>query len=603
MNKKIIHIILLLLGAFIPCLAQSVSHQWGINRVPGLTKPLFVYNNWSAYDELSDNIPLDETLALKELEHIVRLKKQGVQVDYYMMDAFWFDINEGYRKWISDRWPEGPGRWLEACRKEGIKPGLWFSTNLLRIGGPATTLKPIPEWQGSVSDDGTTLCLFRGGYLRHLMETLQMYADMGIKMFKFDFAYFDAATPDAKCTMLPSDIEEQNKNAFISAIKEFRYKNPDVLFIGYNGFGGEMENTVAPFRKTVDLRWLEIFDTMYCGDPRLSDVPMMNFWRSQDLYSDHMTFQYLFNGLPVQRIDNCAFMIGTTGTCYNRALNAWKGMMILTMARGGWLNVCHGNIDLLSDEDARWMAKVQQLYLNVQQYGNISAFGSIPGKALPYGYVALADGGELYTVVNASQEKAEVALPGAAGEGRILFRDNGFMPVLKGNSVELGPEQMVVVGFGKFNASMYDLGIEEDIMIPDEIRQIKVDAQRKDKHTLQAHYIPSKGKTVRILFQQLDEQGKAFRSWGGAPPSGIKMDHFFNIEVRQGKRILPIKKSHDKMIWCGLSWAVAEVPADEIQEGRPLEISCTSVDGDSQYCLLNVYEVAYSITCPPSSGL
>lgn len=54
-----------------------------------LTKPVFVYNNWSAYDELSDNIPLDEALAMKELDHIVRLKKLGVQVDYYMMDAFW----------------------------------------------------------------------------------------------------------------------------------------------------------------------------------------------------------------------------------------------------------------------------------------------------------------------------------------------------------------------------------------------------------------------------------------------------------------------------------------------------------------------------------
>ena len=54
-----------------------------------MTKPVFVYNNWSAYDELSDNIPLDEALAMKELDHIVRLKKSGVQVDYYMMDAFW----------------------------------------------------------------------------------------------------------------------------------------------------------------------------------------------------------------------------------------------------------------------------------------------------------------------------------------------------------------------------------------------------------------------------------------------------------------------------------------------------------------------------------
>ena len=41
---------------------------------------------------------VDEALAMKELDHIVRLKKLGVQVDYYMMDAFWFDVNEGYRK-------------------------------------------------------------------------------------------------------------------------------------------------------------------------------------------------------------------------------------------------------------------------------------------------------------------------------------------------------------------------------------------------------------------------------------------------------------------------------------------------------------------------
>lgn len=592
-KKCIISVLLLWLCTFSLCLAQNEFSAWNKNKAARLDKPLFVYNNWSAYDELSDNIPLDEALAMKELEHIVRLKNLGVQVDYYMMDAFWFDVNEGYRKWRSDRWPEGLKRWLEACKKEGIKPGLWFSTNLLRIGGPATTMKPIPEWEGSVSEEGTTLCLFRGGYLSHLMETLQMYADMGIKMFKFDFAYFDAATPEVKCTMLPSEIEEQNRNAFILAIKEFRYKNPDVLFIGYNGFGGDMENTVTPFRKTVDLRWLEIFDTMYCGDPRLSDVPMMNFWRSQDLYSDHMTFQYLFNGLPIQRIDNCAFMIGTTGTCYNRALNAWKGMMILTMARGGWLNVCHGNIDLLSDEEVRWMSKVQRLYLNLQQYGCISAFGSIPGKALKYGYMASTDGGNLYTIVNASQSKAKFILPEAIGEGRILFRDNGYIPVLKGDSIELGPEQMAVIGFGKFNTSHYDLGIEKDIIIPETIQQVEINVQKKDEHTLQAHYTPSAGKTVRILFQQLDEQGKAFRSWGGAPPSGIKMDRFFNIEVRQGKRLLPIKKSHDKMIWCGLSWAVAEISADDVKGNQPLEISCTTVDGNSQYCRLNLYEVEY----------
>ena len=111
-----------------------------------------------------------------------------------------------------------------------------------------------------------------------------------------------------------------NKVAFIDALKHFRQKNPDVLIIGYNGFGGDMSNTFTPFRKTVDSRWLEVFDTLYCGDPRMSDVPAMNIWRSQDIYSDHMVRQYELNGIPIDRIDNCGFMIGVAGTCYKRAL-------------------------------------------------------------------------------------------------------------------------------------------------------------------------------------------------------------------------------------------------------------------------------------------
>src|SRR6266403_1816451 len=54
---------------------------------PLLQKPIWVYNNWSAYDELSDRIPLTEELAMKELDEIIRLRSLGVRFDYYMMDA------------------------------------------------------------------------------------------------------------------------------------------------------------------------------------------------------------------------------------------------------------------------------------------------------------------------------------------------------------------------------------------------------------------------------------------------------------------------------------------------------------------------------------
>src|ERR1017187_4530709 len=59
--------------------------------------PITVYNNWSAYDELSDNVPLTETLAMHELDEILRLRKAGVRFDYYTMDAFWFAPDGGYR--------------------------------------------------------------------------------------------------------------------------------------------------------------------------------------------------------------------------------------------------------------------------------------------------------------------------------------------------------------------------------------------------------------------------------------------------------------------------------------------------------------------------
>src|ERR1700724_661725 len=65
----------------------------------GLQEPIAVYNDWSAYDELSDYIPLTEELAMQLLNDVIRLKKDGVRIDYFVMDAFWFDVDGGYRVW------------------------------------------------------------------------------------------------------------------------------------------------------------------------------------------------------------------------------------------------------------------------------------------------------------------------------------------------------------------------------------------------------------------------------------------------------------------------------------------------------------------------
>jgi len=79
--------------------------------------------------------------------------------------------------------------------------------------------------------------------------------------------------------------------------------------------------------------------------------------------------------MPLERIDSTSFMIGNTGTIYYRKTNAWEGMLLLEVARGGWINTIHGNLEFLDDAKARWFARVQKLYAPLQAVGRTKTFG------------------------------------------------------------------------------------------------------------------------------------------------------------------------------------------------------------------------------------
>jgi hypothetical protein len=555
----------------------------------GMKEPVYVYCNWSAYDELSDSVRLTEDLAMRELNEVIRLKKQGVRFDYYLMDAFWFDPDGGYRTWRKRDWPDGPDRWINACKANHLIPGLWFATNKLMKG----RINCIPEWENSLADD--YFCLFEGNYLKHLMETFQMYADRGVKLFKFDFAEFDVASKQAGQRYTREEIAGMNRQALIDSIKAFRRKNPDVVVIAYNGFGGDMSNTTTPFSRTVDLRWrwLEMLDAMYCGDPRLSDVPMMNFWRSKDLYSDHMVFQWVYNGVPLSRIDNFGALLGTTGTCYMRGNTAWKGTVVLSLARSSWFSMYSGNLELLSDADAAWLARVQETYMQLQKFGYNTLWGGIPGRGEPYGYRSESiDGSVLLTIVNPSHSFREID-PGEQSAGRVLFHDEGFKPAIKNGKLILGPEQMVVVGFGRYNASAYDWGTEKDVIIPQQSEFLTKDFQVIDTHSAKLQINPPAKQNIQIFFQQCKPNGTPFRSSGGSPPKGTAMNRYLHISVKQGKKEIPVRIDYDKMIWSGISWAAGEVDVKNIHSGKPLEITCTSKEGEAQYFRIEVYGVLH----------
>lgn len=543
-----------------------------------LRDPVWVYNNWSSYDELSDNIPLTEQLAMRELDEIVRLKQFGVRFDYYMMDAFWFDPDGAYRKWRSPNWPDGPQRWIAACKKNGLKPGMWFSTNTL------VKINAAPPWKDSLNGKGGAMSFTDGGFLPDFMEALQFWYDQGIRMFKFDFVDFAAATPAEEKSLSKEQIRERNETAFREALRKFRAKNAEAMLVAFNGFGGDMESTAGPFpfRNPLDLRWLEVFDSIYSGDPRPSDVPETNFWRSMDIYSDHMVRRYEQSGMPLERIDSTGMMIGNTGTIYYRKTHAWKGMLWGMMARGGWVNTIHGNLEFLDADKARWFSKAQRLYEGLQAQGRTKSFAGIPGNVESYGFGSLDSNGAVYTVVNPAQSIEELELPqlsrvqGPLGAGRILFRDAGFAPILRANRITLGPGQMAAVGYGKYAAASYDFGLQEDVIIPRSIRRIAARFTTQGKNVITVVIAPPKTGDLRIIFQQMDEQGNIMRSWPGGPPNGKSISTVLRIAAEQSGQSLPIDIGYDKVVWSGLSWGAGEVRHEKLQPGQPVTIRCSS---------------------------
>ncbi len=576
-----------------------------------LRHPLHIYINWSAYDELSDKVPLTEDLAMAQFEHLLRLRRQGVRLDAYLMDCFWYEPASAYRTFRRPHWRDDGERWLAACRQHVVLPGLWFACN---TAGAFAGLAPSPRWRGSI-DPGcdarwASACLFEGPFLDDLMAAFHLWYERGVRVFKLDFLNLQAHLPHHRLTLLASEIRERNAGAFLSALHRFRIEHPEAVLIAYNGFeeDGIQGGTDFQPRKTLDHRWLEAVDAFYCGDPRPADVPAVNFWRSKDVYTDHMVRAYLAQGFRAQVIDNAGFMIGTTGTCYHRGKQAWKGMLLLALARGGWATTYYGNLDLLEEADARWFATAQRLLAPLVHRGDHAVLGGMPGAAEPYGYLlrAGAEAGEgdgaVLVAVKPSQPLRQLARPpGTVLDGepwRLLFQDQGPAPALLQTpagaearmSLSLSAEQMAVVGLGRFADPAWALGVQADVRCPERIARMEVVAQPDGRNRLRGSCLAPVAGKLRVIARQR-ANGKAKRSTGGAPPEGVTLGKLLSLQVRQGGRELPLAIAYDHAIWSGLSWAAGEISASALTPGEAVELGVISQESEAMELTLEAYAV------------
>jgi hypothetical protein len=292
-------------------------------------------------------------------------------------------------------------------------------------------------------------------------------------------------------------------------------------------------------------------------------------------------------------------MPGTTGTIYRRAFQEWKGSLFLMLARGGWINTTYGNLELLSDTDAKWFARVQSLFLHFQSEGRIKTFGGIPGDVQTYGFGALDSEGSVYVMVNPTETVATIAMPLLSedqhplGPGKVLFRDAGFVPQLKENRIRLGPGQMAAVGFGKYASSAYDFGVQKDVVIPQSIKPVPVEFHSIGKGLIQATIKAPQSGDLRLVLQQYSLDGNLWRPWPASGPDSGDMGKVFVLKAEQGGRELPIREEYNRVVWAGLSWAEGEISHHDLHPGASVTLTFQSTEKDPLTLKGRVYAVSY----------
>lgn len=522
------------------------------------TKPLNIYITWAAHDQLSDTVKLSESLANHQMDAFLKLRENGVKMDYFLLDMHWFHKDSLYRSFNSE-WKNGHQAFFRRAKENNVQLGMWLSANVLGWNEDIRWLSYQDTLSSSICKDNRWMVLYEGSWPGYFNSILEYWYKEGVTLFKIDFAAFWAAKEGDE-TKYPADrITKMNEDAFFNIISSFRERHPDSKFIAYNGF----INKENPDKATGE-KWLKVFDAIFCGDPQPSVVPAFNFWHSVSLYSDQMHYGFVNCGIPYNRIDNSQFMLSNTGTGYYRGKTQWKTMLLSTLAKNSSIQTYYGNIDLLTGSDITWMAKAQQLFYEMDTMHCIQE----PNGKTPFGYHLVNSRGGLLFLVNPGQEIMPVRLPEEIKNKKIglLFSQRGYSGNFTDSVITIAPEQSILLGYGKYTGDKYSQGEEENYIVPAESIPVEIQ-NRKDSAGGTMFMVPNPKKgNLRLVFQFTDNDGKPVHIYGGASPKGKFMAQVLEIKAFSEGKELPVKTNYNLQIWSGLAWATGELEEDILKE-------------------------------------
>ncbi|MGA3031757.1 MAG: hypothetical protein ABSD70_00640 [Terracidiphilus sp.] len=566
-----------------------------------LSAPVFLFSHDSG--SMAASAPENERQATRELDELARLNKAGLRTEYDLMDASWFAPESGYRSLRSADWPSGPDAWLAKCRAAGIRPGMRIDGNAIPVLAPS---EQVPAaWKDSLGEDGRSLSLSEGGYLTDLVSALQSWYDRGVRLFELDSIDLAAATPAAATKMSASEVATGNTAALRKALQSFRDKNPEaVIIVSVDpGVHGNLPISSAASASSAEKsaarqgEWdqLGAFTLVSTGLPTRGAAPQANLWRTIDIQSDESVRRLEQSGVSLAQIESDGF---TASGSADSGMHAWKGAFLLSMARGGWVNSIHGDLSLVEKDDARWMAHVQHLFLTLREEGNIRSFGARAGTGQSYGFAAANQRGSVYVVVNPGEATATLTLPAHGtgspnhSEGRVQFSDAGFLPVLNGNAITLGPGQMAMVGYGAYASSSFNLGVQQDVIIPRSVEPVDANFYSTESGTLVASFQPPIDGVVRVVLRPRASDSQASTEPGGIA-SGPDAGQAFTLDASQYGRPIPVRMESGSKNDHGVGWTVGEIDVNDLTPGVPLVVRFHADDTDTASLQANAYAVVY----------
>lgn len=286
-------------------------------------------------------------------------------------------------------------------------------------------------------------------------------------------------------------------------------------------------------------------------------------------------------GMPLEHLDDHGVMIGNTNTCFYRGRHGLRRSHLAQLARGCRRDMYYGDPTLAHDDDVKGMGKTRKLFFDAYGRNLPTVFvgEGEPGLAPWHGF--LTGGGDrgLAYLVNGTfaPRRVELAVPGAF-DARVLFFDGPNRPPVSVSpdqlTLDLLPEQMVLVGLGEYAHEAWDLGPSTDSPQMLSCRPLPASFRGSGDWDLEAE-IPdclNQGEELMVVAEALDGPPNAslssppYRFGKQATRKSKDMEPLSQkllcIEAFENQRPLAWRKQIPNVpVFSGVSWVVRIFPA------------------------------------------